>query len=500
MKQWGILIGGLILALAVRGSLADPSGAEWSAAAIIAASAMAGMAAVWRRSEVGAFAAALGVNLALTFVVWRKHAEDAFALWWVDLVQVNVFATSATALAWLAAARWLYDDVTRQKGLAPLRAVQVLLGLVGNAVLLLGPVVYLIARPDALHPIVREAGGAWYWATFAVALTPAAWHWWGRGNRGMAHLLCGACLGIGVLAACFSAGFVDTEWRSYHVLAGAWAIVGFVSLGASGIVARRAEGDIPEEWRGQRRQRSLIYQGWVVVIAALVLGLGLRGVPTDPLMPWWPAGSVLAVGVLAAGLAVLQRREAWAFLAALCVNLAVSLVIVHHFHEQQFADWWVVLLQANVAASSAAALAWLGGIRFLNRAGAATPLLTCQTLLGLLGNAVVLIGPALSLIARPDVLDPSLIQAGRLWGWLTFAIAVLPAVWHFHRSLTLDVEHLVGILGLAIGVLAACTLADRLDSSWIGYRTLTASVGLTALLFFFARQGWRGARSALPSR
>ena len=498
VKAWGVLIGGLILALGIRGALEDPSGAKWSAAAIIAASAMAGMAAVWRRSELGAFAAALGFNLALSLVVWRANSPDLFANWWVEFVQANVVATSAAALAWLAAARWLYDEPARQQGSAPLRAVQVLLGLLGNAILLLGPLVWLLVRPDDLEPTVARAGGAWGWATFAVALIPAVWHWWGRVNRAMAHLLCVAGLALGVLAACTSAGFVDPDWRSYHILSAVWFTVGLVALGAARTVARLSEGDIAAELREQRLDRSRVYQGWVAVIAALLLGLALRGVEDDPLKPVWPVGAVLGVGVLAAGLAVLRRREGWAFLAALCVNLAASLAIAHEYRETPFADWWVVLVQANIAASALSALGWLMGWRFLYRAetvpGTATPFLTCQTLLGVLGNAALLIGPTLRLIGRPEELHDSIRQAGSVWGWLVFGLALLPAAWHFGRGLAAEAVHLLCSLGLGIGVLAACTTADQTQSSWIAYRVLTAGWALTGLATLAI--GWWKAPSA----
>src|SRR5207249_2670643 len=105
---------------------------------------------------------------------------------------------------------------------------------------------------------------------------------------------------------------------------------------------RRPSGDISEKLRGHRTARSHVYQVWVAVLAALGLGLALRGVVDDPLKPWWPAGAVLCVGVLLAGLAVLQRREGWAFLAALCVNVAASLVIAHDHRDQPFAEWWIL--------------------------------------------------------------------------------------------------------------------------------------------------------------
>ena len=106
----------------------------WAAAAIAISSTAGASMAVWRRREGWAFAAALGVNIAASIVVW--HFEEAshllFHQWWVRLVQANVIASSLVSLVWLAAHKRLY--ALREWSLvdSPLLALQTVLPVLGN--------------------------------------------------------------------------------------------------------------------------------------------------------------------------------------------------------------------------------------------------------------------------------------------------------------------------------------------------------------------------------
>ena len=69
-----------------------------------------------------AFAAALGVNLASSLVVWYfdETRHLTFAQCWLELLQANVIASSAVALVWLAGRRWLYEAREWTLGGSPL--------------------------------------------------------------------------------------------------------------------------------------------------------------------------------------------------------------------------------------------------------------------------------------------------------------------------------------------------------------------------------------------
>src|SRR5262249_45515283 len=161
---------------------------------------------------------------------------------------------------------------------------------------------------------------------------------------------------------------------------------------------------------------------------------------------------VLAAGGLAAGLAILQRREAWAFVTAVMVNAAVSLVLVYQHQSTALQDWWVWLVQANVIASAAAAFVWLTAARLIYGVDrpilGQAPLLTLQLALGVLGNVVVLARSAALLVVEPGSLAVEVAQAGSLGGWLAMAAAMVPVVWYLRRLLLLGGVPLLVALGL----------------------------------------------------
>ena len=101
---------GLKAALMVAAFGRDYQELLWAAASIAIASGAGATMAVWRRREGWAFSAALGTNLAASLVVWYFHRNAVnFGDWWLQLVEANVIASSAVALAWLAARRRLYQ-------------------------------------------------------------------------------------------------------------------------------------------------------------------------------------------------------------------------------------------------------------------------------------------------------------------------------------------------------------------------------------------------------
>jgi hypothetical protein len=497
VQGWAAGVGALVLGLAVRGVMEDPAGPWWSAGAVLAASGLAALLAAWQRREGWAFAASLGVNGAASLVLWRLHHAEPLVDWWARLVQANTVASSVAALVWLAAGARLYDEVAWQKRRAPLRGLQVLLGLAGNAVLLAQPLVLLVERPAAPPDSVAQAGGPWGWLTLGLALLPVAWHLGPRLLHLGVSLLGGMGLAAGVLAACTAAAHDHNgRWLAYHVLTASWALLGAATLAGSWRAEGRWQGDVPA---GQLPALAAC-AAWVAVLGLLVLGLALRDALAAP-EPWWPAGAVLWAGGLAGGLALWRRREAWAFAGALCLNLAVSLLVWHFHRREPIEVWWVRLVQANVAASAVAALAWLAAWRRLyppdQVSTSPAPLLAVQVVLGLAGNAVLLAGPALRLILRPDDLDLTAVrQAGSVWGRLTLLAALVPAAWHLGRTLARAGVHVVGALGLGLGVLAACTAGARLDNSWVAYHTLMAGWALTGALTLAG--GWWLARRGGP--
>jgi hypothetical protein len=477
---WVPVLAVLALGLALPGTMLDPPNPWCGTATLATVSLVAAAMAVRQRREVWALAAALTVNLVVSLPLtrFRLVAGLPFVDWWADLVRLNILASAAAALVWLVAWHRLYTD---ERPAAPLLLVQVVLGLLGNAVLLLGPAILLIGDPETAIPVIRTFGGVFGWLSFTAALLPALWHLRRTMARSALHVLAGLGLALGVLTACSAAHLDHGNWLAYHVLTLSWALVGGLFLGVAAcfqLVALRGQAEIaPSRW---------VVQAWTVLLGGLVVGLALRSGLDLRDGVWWSVGALVATAGLWTALASWRRQESWIFAAGLCVNLAVSLPLLRFHWFDPFDRWWVLLVQANVVAVSAVALGWLAAVRHLYRVEtgnlAATPLLTIQTALGLLGNVALLIGPLAWLIVWPGSPPEGVRQAGGWAGWTALLLAVTAATWHAGRTLARAAVSLVIGLALGVGVLLACSLAP-LDGGrhWLGYHVLLASWATVAL-------------------
>src|SRR5207302_11139232 len=90
-----------------------------------------------------------------------------------------------------------------------------------------------------------------------------------------------------------------------------------------------------------------------------------------------------------------------------------------------------------------------------------SPLLNVQVALGLAGNVVLLLSPALRLVLSPagwpEVDRDAVLQAGEAAGWLALLAAVAASLWHLRQTVAQTSVHMLCGLGLALGVLLACT-------------------------------------------
>src|SRR5262249_17706949 len=146
--------------------------------------------------------AGLGLNLAVSLLVWHALPVASREAWWVTLVQANVIAAAGVALIWLALSRKLYGVERPGPTTAPLLGVQLTVGLLGNVALLIGPLGQLLAEPEIPHASVQLAGEGWGWLSLLVALVAAGWYAGRTLARGGIHMLCGLGLALGVLTAC----------------------------------------------------------------------------------------------------------------------------------------------------------------------------------------------------------------------------------------------------------------------------------------------------------
>src|SRR5262249_31435177 len=153
-----------------------------------------------------------------------------------------------------------------------------------------------------------------------------------------------------------------------------------------------------------------------------------NAVAWDPTGPWWSAAPVAAMGVLAGFVACRQRREGWAFAAALTFNLAVTLFLWSD--PEGWLPWWHLLLEANGLTGAVGALCWQG-LRFrvygLEADQARTPYLTRLLVVTVLGAVVLVAVPAALLIGTLDGDFTIIARIGEWPGWLT-VLTVLAAV------------------------------------------------------------------------
>ena len=255
--------------------------------------------------------------------------------------------------------------------------------------------------------------------------------------------------------------------------------------------------------------------GWVTAsgLLAVLLGLkaaflhvGVLGAPHEELL--WAAAAIALAGTAGAAMAVWRRREGWAFAAAPAVNLAASLVVWYfqwyYWPEITFARWWVLLVQANVVASAAVALVWLAARRRLYELGdlsvRTSPLLAVQTSLGVVASAVLFAPAVASIVARPEAFPSWIGELAKPSGWLALRIAAAAAAWYLGQVAPQKLFHVVGGLGLGVGVLlmSAAPAWKVLAShdEWPAYHVLMSSwavMGLVALAV-----GWL--RGAVGSR
>ena len=307
--------------------------------------------AVWRRREGWAFAAALGVNVAASLVVWHFELlrELSFNDYWLRLVQANVIASAAVAVVWLAARKRLYELREMTLGESPLLATQVLLPVAGNSRLAVLPVVWLMHTPGWLPPWMDELAAPQGW--IGLLLTAAAAAWYLRqtqagqpvaraggpcGRRGRVGCVSAWPRSIGLRAA--------DAWIAYHALTTAWAAAGLMSS--------------QPPWREDRGRKKVTRSA--VADSAVGgydrhtdRGPGRLHAFHDPARPWWAAGAILAVSLTAGLVAMLLRKPAHVYFSGLLINLAGT--IVWWAYSPSGARWpeWDLadlagLVQANV--------------------------------------------------------------------------------------------------------------------------------------------------------
>ena len=371
--EWVRVAALLAVWLALKAAWGSPGEQLWSATAIALVTAAAATTAIWRQREGWAFAAAAGVNLATSLVVWHFELLQHHALetYWLRLLQANIIASATVALAWLAARPRLYRGDKLTLGNSPLLAVQLAVPAMVNYGLLMLPVLWMVVSPGWQPEWMAGLGAVAGWIGFG--LTAAAWY--ARGivaaprSQGQSsaiwlHVLSAVGLGTGVLAACSLRRWYpdlpnEGGWLAYHILISAWAATATLLL-AAGILGRPRDGAAPATANLGLAPSTA---AWLAIVGALSVGFALLHGFYDPFRPWCSVRVVAAIAIIATLAALWLRRAAPLAVAALLANAAGILVwwawgpgrfaVPHWDHEMA-----ISLVQTNVLCLAITTTAW----------------------------------------------------------------------------------------------------------------------------------------------
>jgi hypothetical protein len=215
----------------------------------------------------------------------------------------------------------------------------------------------------------------------------------------------------------------------------------------------------------------------------------------------WTASNILPLAIVSAGLvghAVRERWPGYAFAAGLLVLVSVTggyaLSVVLSRHPLGLAES-VQLLQLGTLSVTLWALAWLASRPWVAawRTGPESPhgraLMWAQLAIAAIGNCwLLLTALGLLVIAEPP-LSPWITEAGSWLGWLALILTIGAVAWYLGEQAPQGRGHLLGVLGVAGGILAACSTARPTGADpWTAYHVLIAAWTATGLILLAAEQ------------
>jgi hypothetical protein len=462
--------------------------------------------ALRERSSIYAFAAGLVLNLtvaggyALAVVIDTHGFGPADA---VRTIQWGIVTTALWGLCWMVLRRWVY--AWREVYIAPqagvLMRLQVGLAALGTAWLLATSLWLLAFAQSSYWRTIAETGSPLGWLATLLTLIALVYRHHQAGTAPHRHGLGLAGVLLLGLIACSVAALIP-DW-GFRTLMLAWA--GFTPALVIAAWLRQRNIDRLEDSEarapttGWRRLALGLCRGldpepvafWVRLLSWMVLVLCLKAALVGPNDRLVAAAALAQIGLASAVMAVWRRREDWAFRAGLCTNLAASLVVWHFRQAIPFEEWGIALAQANLIATSLCGLLWLAARRELygkqELTLARTPFLGLQVCVGLAGNILILAWPLVTLVSNPaSQLSPVLQAVGSVAGWLGLGLAFLAAYLYAGQIAPRQRGHVLVAFGLAVGILAACSVGYHDQASWLSYHVLMGAWIGTGLMILAA--------------
>ncbi|MBV9126307.1 MAG: hypothetical protein JO112_23400, partial [Planctomycetes bacterium] len=494
----------------------------------------------WRNRRPGLFAAFQAVLcLAVLFAVTAGLEHQAWYWYWGESVtdrliepwtlQAYGIGLGVLSLLWVAARLGLRSSPTAQKLLEPgWPSVDRLV----LAFLVVGQ--WVLAGLGILPAIGRElfwSGGVWFGLPPDLTLGPAAWALlgllalvlvlalWDRGTEATVLGLVVAGLTLPFLTA---GPFV---WQQAATPALCWGL-GACFLTLSVLVwlrvplsrlATRVAWPLPSGNNLPFQVRFLLLVGSVGPSLFLTLLAGafqMMGEPwLRPLPDSWFASLhelvILAVplGLVSLGFvghSLRERSPGYAFSAGLVVTLIVTggyawLFLNHHqsLRDVEAVQLWARLVQLVALTAAVWGLAWLW-VRSRVRARSpwsesplVQPLLSLQTGIAIAGNVGFILPALWLLVVFPSGLVWTL-EAGSVLGWLTLVSAAAAGVVHHRQQRPTLNLRAMGVIGLAVVGLLACSVVGWQQEDLWGYRVLM--LGWAAYALAWVPAAWRMVR------
>ncbi len=445
----------------------------------------------WRESSSGyAFSAGLVMKLGLvlacllSFTAW---GSEQWAILWYGLA----IASAGWSAAWVTARRQV--DVWREDRPGPaalLMRLELGMGaLAVAAVLLPGMLALLDIHFVGLNDMASAAGGWLGWLAFASVVAAAVYRQFGLGRSVPADLAGLAGMTLIALAGCTMTNLEQPlgllaygQWWGLHTMMIGWAAYSMLIALSTWWLAEHVR--IPEA-EGPPQVLLRAANTWVIAAgaAAVLLGLVTASFFSPAEERLWGAAAIGLASAASASMAVWRRREAWAFVSGLGVNVAASFIV--GYYERGLDDWssFLMLVEANVIAGAVVALAWLAVSKRLyqlrERSVWSSPLLALQIALTSGGALALAIPTGLALVASPGNLPLETLHAiGSAPGAAAVLLAALAAGWFLLQVRREDVVHVIGAAALAGGALLGASATGwtfwQDEDAWLPYHVAIA--------------------------